>query len=70
MSSYTVIRADRAASPVEVGATVYACKGYDYGSANDDTRRMNIHHLSVTLDPDGGYPFFTIPACDLERAKP
>jgi hypothetical protein len=62
---FTVTRADRAASAVEVGAVVYRCKGWDYGCANDDTRHTGIEHTSVTLDPAGGYPFFTIPKADL-----
>lgn len=66
MSEMKIIRADRAASPCEVGQTVYSCKGYDYGCANDDSRRLNLRHVSVTLDPEGDYPFFTIPAEDLE----
>ncbi len=47
------------------GATVYACF-YDYGLANDDTRATGIPHISVTLDPEGGNPFFTVPVADLE----
>lgn len=64
--SYRVKRADRAASQVDVGQTVYPLKGWDYGCANDDTRFTQIAHVSVTLDPAGAYPFFTIPVVDLE----
>lgn len=67
--SFRVVRGDRAASPVEVGATVYRCKGWDYGCANDDTRRLGITHISVTLDPGGDYPFFTIPVEDLRDSR-
>lgn len=66
MSTFKVLRSDRAASQVDVGTTVYTCKGYDYGCANEDTRRFNMEHVSVTLDPTGDYPFFTIPVADLE----
>jgi hypothetical protein len=62
---WTVIRADRAASPVQPGATVYRCRGWDYGCANEDTRRLGLEHIAVTLEPTGDYPFFTIPREDL-----
>jgi len=48
------------------GDIVYRCSGYDYGCANDDTRFTGIEHISVTKDPEGGYPFFTIPVESLE----
>lgn len=48
------------------GTTVYDCAGYDYGCANDDTRMTGIEHKSYTLDPDGGYPFFTHPVRGLK----
>lgn len=63
--AYTVKRADRAASTVEVGDTVYYCKGHDYGCANDDSRMTGIEHVSVTINEDGDYPFFTIPRADI-----
>lgn len=43
------------------GTTVYSCSGYDYGCSNDDTRMTGVKHSSFTLDPEGGYPFFTHP---------
>jgi hypothetical protein len=43
------------------GKAVYSILGCDYGCANDDSRHFGVEHISVTLDPDGGYPFFTIP---------
>lgn len=67
--AWTVVRADRAASPVDVGATVYRCASYDYGCANDDTRMTGVQHVSVTLDPTGAYPFFTIPTEDLSPLR-
>ncbi len=48
------------------GATVYSIRSHDYGLANDDTRMTGRHHTSVTLDPNGGYPFFTVPTDELE----
>jgi hypothetical protein len=66
LSAYRILRADRASSPVEVGATVYRLFGWDYGCAADDTRLLGFDHVAVTLEPDGDYPFFTIPLADLE----
>jgi hypothetical protein len=43
------------------GTTVYECVAHDYGCASDDTRITGVPHISVTLKPDGGYPFFTHP---------
>ena len=40
---------------------VYELVHSDYGSANTDTCATGIRHVSVTLDPTGNYPFFTIP---------
>jgi hypothetical protein len=48
------------------GDTVYPCTGWDYGCANDDTAVTGIEHTSVTLKPNGDYPFFTVPKQDLE----
>ena len=40
---------------------------YDYGLARDETRlACGIEHLSVTLDPEGGYPLLVVPKNDLE----
>lgn len=43
------------------GETVYICKKYDYGSAEDDTELLGTRCVSVTRDENGDYPFFTIP---------
>lgn len=51
------------------GTVVYRPKGWDYGSANDDTRMTGIEHISVTLSADGDYPFFTIPKNSLRMAS-
>lgn len=64
---YRVLDASMSADKsVSVGDTVYDCKGHDYGCANDDTRATGVEHTSVTLDAEGGYPFFTIPKKHLE----
>ena len=43
------------------GTVVYQAKFYDYGLASDDERCTGMPHRSVTLNPDGRYPFFTVP---------
>lgn len=46
---------------IKAGTIVYDCCGHDYGIARDDTNTTGIDHKSVTLEADGGYPFFTHP---------
>lgn len=53
----------------KVGATVYGATKHDFGLARDDTMAFGIEHKSVTLDADGGYPFFTCPAAALREIK-
>lgn len=50
------------------GTLVYRCKDYDYGLASDDTRATGKPHTSMTLDPSGDYPSFTVPDEDLAPA--
>lgn len=51
----------------KAGTTVFDPIVYDYGLARDDTRYSGgVEHISVTLDPSGGYPVFTVPKRDLE----
>ena len=62
------LRADRSmygGPQAVVGATVYSLRQYDYGAANDDMRLLKKSHVSVTLDPTGDYPFFTVAEADL-----
>lgn len=49
------------------GVFVYACNKHDYSLASDDTRATGKPHRSVTLDPSGDYPFFTVPISDIEE---
>ena len=51
------------------GAIVYKFVRYDYGLASDDTRMTGVPHVSVTLDPEGGYPFFTVPETAIREIK-
>lgn len=50
------------------GEIVYDSASHDYGLANDDSRVTGIEHISVTKDPAGRHPFFTIPKQDLKLA--
>lgn len=40
---------------------VYDCVHPDYGLSYDDTCATGIEHISVTLNEDGSYPYFTVP---------
>jgi hypothetical protein len=51
----------------KAGTIVFDCYEYDYGLSNDDSRITGIRHISVTLDSDGRYPFFTVPEYQLEK---
>lgn len=44
------------------GTVCYRCQKYDYDCAVEDTRLHHEQHVSMTTDPNGGYPFFTVPA--------
>lgn len=48
------------------GTIVYDLLKHDYGLASDDTRFSGIEHVSVTLDPTGDWPSFTVIKSDLE----
>lgn len=48
------------------GTTIYKAAGYDYGCARDDWQATGIPHTSMTLEPSGDYPFFTVPDTDFE----
>jgi len=67
--SYVVTRADAANASVKVGDIVYDLKSWDYGLAGDDSRITGVPHVSVTLDPTGDYPSFTIPEHCLRERK-
>jgi hypothetical protein len=57
---YRLLQDSELEPDAKAGMTVYDIKGWDYGLANDDTRAFGAPHKSVTLDPDGGYPSFTV----------
>lgn len=62
-----VYKLKEAAHEHPAGTIVYECAGYDYGCARDDTMYTGILHRSMTLSPDGEYPFFTVPVKNLEE---
>jgi hypothetical protein len=43
-----------------LGTICYEAWVPDYGLSSQDTRETGYEHVSVTLDPSGGYPTFTI----------
>lgn len=51
----------------EAGTVVYNSAQHDYGLSRDDTRATGVEHKSVTIDPNGGYPFFTVPVDHLQE---
>jgi hypothetical protein len=67
MSKFTTL-VNAANEPKAVtGTAVYSAARHDYGLAAEDSRNTGIEHISVTLDPNGGYPVFTIPLNQLQR---
>lgn len=66
MTAYKLIKA-RFEHPA--GTICYLCRDHDYGCANDDTRTTGVEHWSMTLSPEGKYPFFTVPVTDLEETS-
>ena len=58
-----VLTKDYHTSPsAKAGTVVYELCKADYGLSRDDTVATGVHHVSVTLDPTGDYPFFTYPS--------
>lgn len=52
-----------------VHTVVYGATRHDYGLARDDSRFTGVEHISVTLNSDGDYPFFTHPRHELIEIK-
>jgi hypothetical protein len=52
----------------KIGDTVYRCSGHDYGCARDDTSVSGEQYVSMTLNADGSYPFFTVPVRCLKES--
>jgi hypothetical protein len=51
----------------EAGTIVYDSTKHDYGLSRDDTNATGVYHISVTTNPDGDYPFFTVPVDHLQK---
>jgi hypothetical protein len=45
---------------------VYECLQDDGGCAHEDSLSTGTPHMSVTTDPEGGYPYFTCPTFELK----
>jgi hypothetical protein len=65
-TKYRVLKQSKIEKRAKPGTTIYACLRHDYGVARLDTRMLGIKHASFTLDPNGNYPFFTMPLGDVE----
>ena len=48
------------------GTLVYSCKVYDFNLAEEDTQESGLYHLSVSTNPGGGYPVFTVQPNELD----
>jgi len=55
---------------VNAGTHVTKMKGHDYGLAADDTRLTGVEHVTVTRNPWGDYPGFTVPVHILKEVGP
>lgn len=55
--------------PLEAGTIVYQCQKHDYSLARDDSNHTGEEHISLSLKPDGDYPFFTYPLSQLLEIK-
>ncbi|NEM18276.1 hypothetical protein G3V96_26440 [Escherichia coli] len=49
------------------GVIVYQARVSDYGMASEDSDIMGCTWISVTYDPAGGYPLFTVPKSALKE---
>ena len=67
---YEMLKDSRLCEEAKKGTTVYRCNKPDYGCASDDTMMTGVPHISVTLDPSGDYPFFTVPEPDIRALDP
>jgi len=66
---YIMLKDSTIEPSVKAGQVVYRCMKYDYGLAADDTALTGVKHISVVLNPDGDYPYFTVPESDLEQVQ-
>jgi hypothetical protein len=66
---FKILRNSQIEERAVAGTIVYKLRKNDFGAAKDDSKHTGIKHISVTYDPEGKYPFFTIPEQDLELIK-
>jgi hypothetical protein len=66
MTAFRLLNDSKLEPKATKGTLVYRCNHFDYGIAFDDYVGTGVPHTSVTLDPNGSYPFFTVPTRDLE----
>lgn len=64
--AYKLLKDSVTEKKAKAGMVIYALTVYDYNVAMDDTEAFGFEHKSMTLDPTGAYPFFTVPLADLE----
>jgi hypothetical protein len=69
MTKYRLKRDSDLEPDAKAGTIVYTLRRHDYGLAQDDERMTGFPHRSVTLDPEGDYPSFTVPCSALEKIK-
>lgn len=67
INKYRLLEDPDNSSIAHAGDMVYDCKMCDYGSASTDSVMFKEPYISVTLDPEGDYPFFTVPVRQLEK---
>jgi hypothetical protein len=61
------LKADRFEHPA--GTICYLLQGWDHGLSSNDERKTGVKHMTMTLDPNGGPPGFTVPWKDLQQIK-
>lgn len=51
------------------GTVVYECRLGTYGLVHGEARMTGRPHIAITLDPDGGYPFYVVPVSMLDPSR-
>lgn len=65
--AYEMLSNSKIEPEATIGKTVYKCAKHDYDCAGDDTRATGVEHISLSLTPDGDYPFFTHRVSELKK---
>lgn len=61
MGTITAYRLRHSYDSVPEDTIVYDFQGCDYGLASEDSRRLQVPMVSVTLNDNGEWPSFTVP---------